>query len=84
MCENGPDWEEQMIEEIEILLKAEPFHEFKIIMTDGREYPVTGPYQISFGKTVISYFYPRTDRMAYLRKAEITSVDASTVPGGEA
>jgi hypothetical protein len=73
-----------MIEELEKLLRAEPFHDFKVIMTDGREYAVTSPFQLSIGKTTISYYYPRTDRMAHLRKTEVTTIEASTVPGGEA
>lgn len=72
-----------MIEELEILLRAEPFHHFKIILTSGHEFQITSPLQLAIGRTTISFYYPKTDRMAHLRKTEIAAVEASTVPGGE-
>ncbi|HVX87248.1 MAG TPA: hypothetical protein VH253_20860 [Phycisphaerae bacterium] len=74
----------QLIEELKKLLDADPFHDFTLIMTDGHAYVVKDPFQISIGKSVISYFFPKTDRMAYLRMTEVTTIDANTVPGGEA
>jgi len=73
-----------MLEELEQLMKADPFHAFKIVLTSGNEYAITNPLQLAIGKTTISFYYPKTDKMAHLRINQIAAIEASTVPGGQA
>ncbi len=69
-----------MIEKLEELLKAEPFHGLFIVMDSGARYEVQSPWQISMGKTLLNYFYINSDREAKLRKAAISSLEEIGVP----
>jgi hypothetical protein len=64
-----------VIEKIEEMLRAEPFTPFKLIMSSSQSYEVWSPYQVSIGASIISYFFPKSDRQATLRKTELTTVE---------
>jgi hypothetical protein len=56
-----------MIEQIQELLRKDPFTPFRLILTSGNSYDVLSPWMLAFGNTEIAYFYPKSDRLAELR-----------------
>ncbi len=66
-----------MLESINELINAEPFHAFKIILTSGHEYTVADPMLIAVGKTEIFFYYPKSDRRANLRMNQIAAVETT-------
>ncbi len=73
-----------MIESLEELVNADPFHPFKIMLISGHEYVVRDPMLIAIGKTEVFFFFPKSDRRANLRKNQIAAVETVHVGRGAA
>ena len=64
-----------MVESIVNLIKAEPFHPFKIILTSGEVYEIPNPNLVAVGKSVIVLCWPKSDRISILGQNQIVSID---------
>jgi len=64
-----------MLEDLKVLMRAEPFVPFRIILTSGSQYDVTSPYQIALGQTQLDYYFPKSDRKAVLRQNQLASFE---------
>lgn len=66
-----------MLDTIKDMLERDPFHPFRIILTNGDRYDVTNPHLVAFGDTMIFYAFPRSDRLAYLRLNQIAAIETT-------
>jgi hypothetical protein len=64
-----------MLEQIQELLDHDPFVPFQVVMTSGDKYIVTNPHMLLLGKTQIFYCFPRSDRLAWLRHNQVSSLE---------
>ena len=64
-----------MIDRIEELLRKEPFTPFKIILTSGTMYEVHSPFMLAIGKSELSYYFPKSDRLAHARLNQLAAVE---------
>jgi hypothetical protein len=69
-----------MREEIIELLNRDPFVPFTIVTTGGREYVVANPNLVALGQSLLHVFFPRSDRSATLRIAEVVSLEFGDAP----
>jgi len=63
-----------MLERLEELLRKEPFTPFRII-TSGTHYDVHSPLMIAIGKSELSYYFPKSDRLAHVRLNQLAAVE---------
>lgn len=66
-----------VIETIRELLNREPFVPFDIIITSGDRYHVIDPHLVALGESTVFYCYPRSDKWAWLRLNQITSIETT-------
>jgi hypothetical protein len=64
-----------MLEQIHELLNKEPFVPFRIILTNGDHYDVTSPHMVAMGATQVFYCFPNSDKLAWIRVNQITSLE---------
>lgn len=67
--------ERRMIENIKTLKHREPFSPFQIVMTSGDRYLIENPDLLAMGQSELAYYFPKSDRMAFLRIIEIAAVE---------
>jgi len=67
-----------MAEEIESLLKRNPFEPFRIITSSGDRYEVTNRFNLAIGQSQLAYFFPRSDRWALIRLNQITEIESAS------
>ncbi len=64
-----------MIKQLHELLDSEPFVPFRIVLTSGKEYPISNPHLVAFGESQITVYTPKSDHWAILRLNQIASVE---------
>jgi hypothetical protein len=64
-----------MTERLEELLRQEPFVPFRVILTSGNSYDVTSPLMVAIGRTELSYYYPKSDKLAHLRLNQLAALE---------
>lgn len=65
-----------MLESLLELLHKTPFQPFKIVTGSGDKYEVEDPDLVAVGQSMINYFYPRSDRWAFIRLNQITALES--------
>ena len=68
-----------MLERIEEMLRKEPFVPFKIILSSGTSYDVNSPFMIAVGKSELSYYFPKSDRLAHIRLNQLIALETMEV-----
>ncbi len=66
---------EPIVDTLREFLKAEPFVPFQITATNGRHYDVHDPLGVAVNRSQVFYCFPRSDRIAHIRMAEVVSVE---------
>jgi hypothetical protein len=64
-----------MTKRLEEMLRKEPFEPFRIILTSGTQYDVLSPWMLAIGQTEISYYFPKSDRLAHLRINQLAALE---------
>lgn len=64
-----------MIESIRELLERDPFQPFHIVLTSGDRFEVVDPHLLAIGESLLFYYYPRSDRFAFIRLNQVAAVD---------
>ena len=64
-----------MLETIQTLKHREPFVRFQIVMTSGDRFLIENPDLLAIGKSEMAYYFPRSDRIAFLRLNQIAAVE---------
>jgi len=64
-----------VIERLEELLRKEPFVPFRVILTNGHSYDVISPLMVAVGRTELSYYFPKSDKLAHLRLNRLTALE---------
>ena len=59
--------EAQLLETILALKHREPFVQFQIVMNSGDRYLIENPDLLAIGKSELAYYFPRSNRVAFLR-----------------
>jgi len=63
------------LERLEEFLRREPFIPFRIILTSGTHYDVTSPLMLAIGKSELSCYFPKSDRLAHARLTELAAIE---------
>jgi hypothetical protein len=63
------------LDAIRDLKRRDPFMAFGIILTSGDRYLIENPDLLAIGKTELAYYFPRSDRVAFLRSNQIAAVE---------
>jgi hypothetical protein len=63
-------------DEIDRLLDRDPFVPFKIILTSGDRYEITGPRQVAMGDNVV-VVVPSKSTHSFFRKNQIVGVEVA-------
>lgn len=66
--------EKRMLETILALKHREPFVGFEIVMNSGDRYLIENPDLLAVGKSELAYYFPRSNKVAFLRTSQITAV----------
>jgi len=64
-----------MVEKVNELLNRDPFVSFRVILSSGTSYEVTGPWQLIVQQSVVGYLFPRSDREAIFRANQLVAVE---------
>jgi len=64
-----------MLENILTLKHRDPFAPFNIVMTGGDRYLIENPDLLAIGKSELAYYFPKSDRVAFLRANQIAAVE---------
>ena len=64
-----------MTDDIDELLKREPFVAFRVVLTNGSHYDVTSPLQLVPEGPKLTYFFARSDRYALLRLNQLAAIE---------
>jgi hypothetical protein len=64
-----------IVDTLREMLTADPFVPFQITATNGKHYEVLDPQGIAIGQSQVSYYFPKSDRFAHIRAAEIVSLE---------
>ena len=67
-----------MLESLVELLEKTPFQPFQIVTGSGDKYEVQDPHLVAVGQSMINYFYPRSDRWAFIRLNQITALESGS------
>jgi hypothetical protein len=65
-----------MVERIRQLLHEKPFHPFRIVMKSGERHDVVDPEKIAIGQNQLFLYSGRTEKMTWLKVAEVELVYA--------
>jgi hypothetical protein len=64
-----------IMDRLEEFLRKEPFVPFRIILTSGTHYDVLSPLMLAVGKSELSYYFPKSDRLAHARLTELAAIE---------
>ena len=64
-----------MLDDLKEWLGNDPFVPFRVVVTSGGAYEVTGPYQLAIGQTQFDYYFPKSDRKATVRLNQLVSIE---------
>lgn len=64
-----------MLDDLKTHLDTDPFVPFRIVLTSGTTYDVYSPYQVAIGQTQLDYFFPRSDRKAFIRLNQLVAFE---------
>jgi hypothetical protein len=64
-----------MLETLKTLKHREPFARFEIVMTSGDRFLIENPDLLAFGKSELAYYFPKSDRVAFLRLNQIATIE---------
>jgi hypothetical protein len=64
-----------MIEELRRMVEAEPFVPFRVVLTSGTSYDVTGPWQLVVYPNWMLYLYRAADGEAILRNNQLAAIE---------
>jgi len=64
-----------MLETLKTLKHGEPFARFEIVMTSGDRFLIENPDLLAFGKSELAYYFPKSDRVAFLRLNQIATIE---------
>ena len=64
-----------MKERIEEFMRREPFTPFRIIFNNGHHYDVLAPLMLAAGESELTYYYPRSDKIAHARLNQLVSIE---------
>lgn len=67
--------ESRMLETILALKRREPFVQFQIILNSGDRYLIENPDLLAVGKSELAYYFPKSNRVAFLRTNQIIAVE---------
>lgn len=67
--------EHRMLETILMLKHREPFVQFQILMNSGDRYLIENPDLLAIGKSELAYYFPKSNRVAFLRSNQIAAVE---------
>ena len=70
-----------MNERLQELLRKESIIPFRIVLTSGSTYNVTSPLMIAVGQSELSYYFPRSDRLAHLRLNQLAALETLDAQG---
>jgi hypothetical protein len=57
------------------LKRRDPYLPFRVVMTSGEGYTIEHPDLLAMNETQLVYCVPRSNRVLYLRLAEIVTID---------
>ena len=69
-----------MFERLEEFLRKEPFIPFRIILTSGTHYDVLSPLMLAVGKSELSYYFPKSDKLAHARLNQLAAIETLEQP----
>jgi hypothetical protein len=64
-----------MLEHVKVLKHRDPFIQFQIVMTSGDRYLIENPDLLAIGKSELAFYFPRSNRVAFLRMNQIAAVE---------
>jgi len=64
-----------MLDKMTELIRSEPFVPFRLILTSGSTYDVYAPLMIAAGKTQMTYYFPKSDKIAHLRINQLAAIE---------
>ena len=64
-----------MLDTIKVLKHRDPFIQFQIVMTSGDRYLIENPDLLAIGKSEMTYYFPKSNRVAFLRTNQVASVE---------
>jgi hypothetical protein len=67
--------EGRMKETILTLKHRDPFSPFNIVMNSGDRYRVENPDLLAVGKSEMTYYLPRSDRVVFIRTNQVVAVE---------
>jgi hypothetical protein len=67
--------ESRMLETILTLKHREPFVQFNILLNSGDRYLVENPDLLAVGKSELAYYFPRSNRVVFIRTNQIVAVE---------
>ena len=67
--------ERRMLATILMLKHREPFVQFQIVMNSGDRYLIENPDLLAVGKSEMAYYFPKSNRVAFLRSNQIAAVE---------
>jgi hypothetical protein len=70
-----PDKNQTLMDAIQELRHKEPFDPFRIVTTSGDKYLVENPDNMAIGESLISYFFPRSDKFIFIRINQLVAVE---------
>jgi hypothetical protein len=65
----------RMLETILTLKHRDPFVQFQIVMNSGDRYLIENPDLLAIGKSELAYYFPRSNRVAFLRTNQVAAVE---------
>jgi hypothetical protein len=64
-----------MKERIEEFIRKEPFMPFRLIFNNGHHYDVLSPLMVAAGESELTYYFPKSDRLAHARLNQLVSIE---------
>jgi hypothetical protein len=68
-----------MLERLAELLRKDPFTPFRMILSSGTHYDVVSPLMVAVGQSELTYYFPKSDRLAHVRLNQLTSLETLEV-----
>ncbi len=69
-----------MKERLEEFVKKDPFAPFRLVFTNGQHYDILSPLMLAAGESEITYYFPKSDRIAHARLNQLVSIETIEVP----
>jgi hypothetical protein len=67
--------EETILDTIQALQRRDPFDPFRIVISSGDKYLVENPHNLAIGESLLSYFYPHSDRFVFIRINQLVAIE---------